>query len=393
MNDKVLIKQGDVPRRAAAIAQLESGGAEAEFEPEEALRAPEPMDEDDDCEDKPGRVLTEEEFMKRLQCRMDIFKVEKDDRLRKVEAACLVAGIASGILLTKQEMATVVHPDFYDKFTKEISARLIGPQEIPGVLKPQKPEPRPVKVAMTTPKKSLRPNHSTGSGVSQGDNGGDPRERVTKKGVLGLISGKITGKSVASADIFGRGGFATDIDAIIAGQSGLKQGGSPGAGRRDIQGIGYGYGRNSGMGGDIGLGVDDIIGSLLPAAGDIVLPHPKHTPPTLVPSEPKIVIDHGVLTGGRSRTSIMRVVMQNIAALRYAYNKRLREKPGLKGKITCKFAIDEFGKVIFCEMIESTITDPLLEAEVVAKIRTWVFEKIDKPGDVTEVVYPFAFSQ
>ena len=51
----------------------------------------------------------------------------------------------------------------------------------------------------------------------------------------------------------------------------------------------------------------------------------------------------------------MRVVMQNIAALRYAYNKRLREKPGLKGKITCKFAIDEFGKVIFCEALESTI--------------------------------------
>jgi TonB family protein len=85
--------------------------------------------------------------------------------------------------------------------------------------------------------------------------------------------------------------------------------------------------------------------------------------------------------------------MQNLAALRYAYNKRLREKPGLKGKITCKFAIDEFGKVIFCEALESTMADPGLEAEVVDKIKRWVFEKIDKPGDVTEVVYPFVFSQ
>jgi TonB family protein len=89
----------------------------------------------------------------------------------------------------------------------------------------------------------------------------------------------------------------------------------------------------------------------------------------------------------------MRVVMQNLAALRYAYNKRLREKPGLKGKITCKFAIDEFGKVIFCEALESTMDDSQLEAEVVDKIKRWVFEKIDKPGDVTEVVYPFVFSQ
>jgi hypothetical protein len=89
----------------------------------------------------------------------------------------------------------------------------------------------------------------------------------------------------------------------------------------------------------------------------------------------------------------MRVVMQNLAALRYAYNKRLREKPGLKGKITCKFAIDEFGKVIFCEVVNSDMDDSTLEKDIVDKIKRWVFEKIDKPGDVTEVVYPFAFSQ
>jgi TonB family protein len=85
--------------------------------------------------------------------------------------------------------------------------------------------------------------------------------------------------------------------------------------------------------------------------------------------------------------------MQNLAALRYAYNKRLREKPGLSGKITCKFAIDEFGKVIFCQVVESTMGDSELESLIAAKIKLWVFEKIDKPGDVTEVVYPFVFSQ
>jgi TonB family protein len=99
----------------------------------------------------------------------------------------------------------------------------------------------------------------------------------------------------------------------------------------------------------------------------------------------------GALTGGRSRASIMRVVMQNLAALRYAYNQRLREKPGLKGKITVKFAIDEFGKIIFCQVVSSTMDDPSLEETVTAKIKRWVFEKIDKPGDVTEVVYPFVF--
>jgi TonB family protein len=83
---------------------------------------------------------------------------------------------------------------------------------------------------------------------------------------------------------------------------------------------------------------------------------------------------------------------QNIGALRYADNRCLREKPGLKGKITLRFAIDEFGNGIFCEVIESSIGNKDLEAAVRAKIMRWKFEKIDKPGDGTEVVYPFVFS-
>jgi TonB family protein len=90
--------------------------------------------------------------------------------------------------------------------------------------------------------------------------------------------------------------------------------------------------------------------------------------------------------------AIMRVVMQNLSALRYAYNQRLREKPGLKGKITVKFVIDEFGTVMHCEVVESSMGDNLLEAKVTGKIIRWKFERIDKPGDITEVVYPFVFS-
>jgi hypothetical protein len=99
------------------------------------------------------------------------------------------------------------------------------------------------------------------------------------------------------------------------------------------------------------------------------------------------------VTGGRSKASINRVVMQNMAALRHAYNRRLRDKPGLNGRITVKFAIDEFGRVIFAQMVESTINDSELEGIVVDRVRSWNFDKIDKSGDVTEVTYPFMFSQ
>jgi hypothetical protein len=101
----------------------------------------------------------------------------------------------------------------------------------------------------------------------------------------------------------------------------------------------------------------------------------------------------GIQTGGRSKAAIMRVVMQNLASLRYAYNKRLREKPGLKGKITVKFAIPESGDVRSCEKVSSTVNDYDLEQEIIDKISLWKFERINKPGDVTEVVYPFVFSE
>jgi hypothetical protein len=36
--------------------------------------------------------------------------------------------------------------------------------------------------------------------------------------------------------------------------------------------------------------------------------------------------------------------------------------------------------------------DPELEKTLIEKVKSWDFEKLDKPGDVTEVIYPFVFS-
>jgi hypothetical protein len=88
----------------------------------------------------------------------------------------------------------------------------------------------------------------------------------------------------------------------------------------------------------------------------------------------------------------MRVVTSNLAPMRYAYNERLRNSYALKGKITVRFAIDEFGKVIFCKVDSTTMRDTLFEATIVKQIYGWQFERIPKPGDITEVIYPFVFS-
>ena len=374
--------------------QFEAIGAEIELVALERAPVAAPAGVSDEEEEVFGRTLSDPEYTQVLSKRPDIFHVEKDAKLRNILILCMIIGLCMGVWMSTVKVVTVA-TDFFEKIPEERVAKFVK-GDVDATLEDQKKkkeeeEQKKKEEKLETDKKTLKKETDKKGAGGKFGGGGDPRARITQKGVLGIISGKITGKAVASADIFGKGGFASGIDGILQGIGGLKSGGSGGVGRKGAAGIGFGAGYGSGFGGGSGFsGVDDLIGGLLGGEGESSLSLKKRG--NLTVSEPKFV-KGGALTGGRSRASIMRVVMQNLAALRYAYNKRLREKPGLKGKITCKFAIDEFGKVIFCQVLESTMSDPQLEAEVVDKIKRWVFEKIDKPGDITEVEYPFAFSQ
>jgi TonB family protein len=362
----------------------------------EATKPPASVKSEENEDDVPGRLLTEKEYIDVLKERKDIFFIEKDRRLRNLEIVSLLFGVIFGICLNTMEVMKVA-TDFYQKTPEERMARLMRGQELPSTLqkKAEEEKKKEKKEEIKTEKektdvKKMKDSKSKGAGGTFGG-GGDPRARVTRSGVLGIISGAVKGKTVASADLFGKGGFATGIDAILSGVGGLKTGGGGGSGRKGAAGIGYGAGYGSGFGGSGAGGIDDLIGNLMGGdEGGSSLELKKRG--SLKISAPDF-LKGASLTGGRSKASIMRVVMQNLAALRYAYNRRLRDKPGLKGKITVKFAIDEFGKVIFCQVMESTMSDQELETSVTEKIKRWVFEKIDKPGDVTEVVYPFVFSQ
>jgi carbonic anhydrase len=96
---------------------------------------------------------------------------------------------------------------------------------------------------------------------------------------------------------------------------------------------------------------------------------------------------------GRSIASIQHVVKQNMRILLNEYNKRLYSKSGLSGKISVRFSINELGIVISSHVVESTVNDPELEQIIAKRVKEFVFDKIDKPGDVTEVTYPFVFSR
>jgi TonB family protein len=229
--------------------------------------------------------------------------------------------------------------------------------------------------------------HHVRANVSPGS--GSISSRVAKVGIFAALS-KNSSKAWTGGDFLAQGGFANGIDRIINGVHGLKKGTGGSVDRKGIAAIGDGPGAGtSGFDGGTGPGVDDLIGNLMAAqSGELTLKNMR--------SPPRIVADitNGSATfkNGRNRASVMAVVFQNLASLRYEYNKHLREKPGIKGNVKIRFVIDEFGKVIYCDVIESTIHDPDFERTVSAIISRWRFEKIDKPGDITEIVYPFAFS-
>ncbi|MBN2189094.1 MAG: AgmX/PglI C-terminal domain-containing protein [Chitinispirillaceae bacterium] len=97
--------------------------------------------------------------------------------------------------------------------------------------------------------------------------------------------------------------------------------------------------------------------------------------------------------GGRSELSITEFIASKLPEFMRIYSARLLEMPGVGGKIDFNFAIDESGDVPFCNIVNSAIGDDTLENRLADFIMNWKFEKIDKPGDITVVTYPFDFSQ
>ena len=91
----------------------------------------------------------------------------------------------------------------------------------------------------------------------------------------------------------------------------------------------------------------------------------------------------------RSTRAIARVVAAHTGAIRYAYNRELRKKPSLRGKIVLNFTISPEGDVTQCHVEESAMNWPPLEDSLVRIVRTWTFPQIPE-GDVT-VSYPLVF--
>jgi len=83
----------------------------------------------------------------------------------------------------------------------------------------------------------------------------------------------------------------------------------------------------------------------------------------------------------RSREEIELVFDHNKGAIYGLYNRALRERAELQGKLVLEFTIAPSGEVTMCRVVSSELNDPDLESRIVARVRLFHFD----PKDVESV--------
>src|SRR3984885_13923378 len=79
----------------------------------------------------------------------------------------------------------------------------------------------------------------------------------------------------------------------------------------------------------------------------------------------------------RSREEIELVFDRNKGAIYGLYNRALRERAELQGKLVLEFTVAPSGEVTMCRVVSSELNDPDLEGKIVARVKLFHFEAKD----------------
>jgi TonB family protein len=181
------------------------------------------------------------------------------------------------------------------------------------------------------------------------------------------------------------------IDVILAGKGGLRGAnatGRAGDGDNRMEGVG---GAGLGVGGRSGFGTGR--GSIEGAMRAGINGHGAHGVATrgiVHPPKPTDV-DVGGEAGSRSPESILRVIRTHVGGFRYTYEKALKERPDLGGKISLRFTIAPSGDITAIEVVSSSTGDADLDEQIKDKAKRMKFDQIEQ-GNVT-VTYAFVLDR
>src|SRR5882757_4214992 len=79
----------------------------------------------------------------------------------------------------------------------------------------------------------------------------------------------------------------------------------------------------------------------------------------------------------RSREEIELVFDRNKGAIYGLYNRALRERAELQGKLVLEFTVAPSGEITMCRVISSELNDPDLESKIVARVKLFHFDARD----------------
>ncbi len=93
----------------------------------------------------------------------------------------------------------------------------------------------------------------------------------------------------------------------------------------------------------------------------------------------------------RNEAEVYKIIMRNIGALKYLYNRALRKDMTLKGAVTVKFVITPEGSISKIELIGTTLKSKPLVDKMIKRIYKWKFPVLKDVDDFV-ITYTFDFS-
>src|ERR1051325_1165737 len=119
------------------------------------------------------------------------------------------------------------------------------------------------------------------------------------------------------------------------------------------------------------VGVGEMVAGLPRGTGTNVVLQGQVVSPISGPGGPTAESASGGGKSGRSIGEIRDIVAQYIAGLKYLYDRELKQRPSLHGKVTVEFVVTGPGDVSEVRLVSSALGHPGLESAILGRIRGW----------------------
>jgi periplasmic protein TonB len=274
--------------------------------------------------------------------------VESSSRFRKILRLMLILFLLLGILfpLLPTPKRTAAETEVPERLARVMIEEKPKPPPPPPVVKEQpKPkveEKKPIPVAPPVDRKQLAHEKAQKSLDRVKDELADLREQMdlTPLSQTKNLSGAVGADSHAERSMI--------TSKVGAGSGGITSANSS---------RGFGTGAGSLTGHDTTAMTSNIARSGVDSRG-----------PTRTGSSGK---------AARSREEIELVFDRNKGAIYGLYNRALRERAELQGKLVLEFTVAPSGEVTMCRIVSSELNDPDLEGKIVARVKLFHFEAKD----------------